>query len=96
MLGAPAADLGRAERIDVAFNHRRGNRYLSPLTDEWRNGDDLEQLLTLIGLDYCAELNSDDKHDADLPLFNNRSYGGTMTIWRKSLDKFVSIHPTTS
>ena len=29
----------------MAFNHRRGNRYLSPLTDEWRNGDDLEQLL---------------------------------------------------
>ena len=45
MLGAPAADLGRATGIDVAFNHRRGNRYLSPLTDEWRNGDDLEQLL---------------------------------------------------
>ena len=57
---------------------------------------DLEQLLTLIGLDYCAEMNSEYKHDADLPLFNNRSYGGTMTIWRKSLDKFVSIHPTTS
>ena len=45
LLGAPTADLGQSAVIDVAFNHRRGNRYLSPLTDEWRNGDDLEQLL---------------------------------------------------
>ena len=45
LLGAPAPDLENAVGIDVAFNHRNGSRYHSPLTDEWRNGDDLEQLL---------------------------------------------------
>ena len=45
LLGASAPDFENAAGIDVAFNHRNGSRYQSPLTDEWRNGDDLEQLL---------------------------------------------------
>jgi len=53
LLGAPAPDLENAVGIDVAFNHRHGSRYQSPLTDEWRNGDDLEQLL--IGAIDAAE-----------------------------------------
>ena len=52
--------------------------------------------MTLIGPNYCAELNSDDKHDGDLPLFNNKSYGGTMTIWKKTLDKYISLPPVSS
>ena len=54
LLGAPTADLGRAAGIDVAFNHRRGRGYLSPFTDEWRNGDDLEQLL-IEGIDAAED-----------------------------------------
>ena len=52
---------------------------------------DMVRYMTLIGPGYCAELNSDDKHDNDLPLFNNKSYGGTMTIWKKTLDKYISL-----
>ena len=52
--------------------------------------------MAYIGDHYCAELNSDDKDDLDLPLFNNRSNGGTLVIWKKSLDKYVSVHPVTS
>ena len=37
--------LDQPSGIQVLFNHRRGARYLSPLSGEWRNGDDLEQLL---------------------------------------------------
>jgi len=31
--------------INVAFNHRDGARYRSPLTGQWRNGENLEQLV---------------------------------------------------
>ncbi|MGE4582738.1 MAG: phospholipase, partial [Synechococcus sp.] len=44
LLGAPAPDLKNANGIDIAFNHRTNGRYRSPLTEQWRNGDDLEQL----------------------------------------------------
>ena len=57
---------------------------------------DLKRYMTHIGDHYCAELNSDDKEDQDLPLFNNRSHGGTMAIWKKSLDKYISIHQVSS
>ena len=53
LLGASAPDLANAVGIDVAFNHRNSSRYHSPLTDEWRNGDHLEQLL--IGAIDAAE-----------------------------------------
>ena len=53
LLGAPAPDLENANGIDVAFNHRTNGRYRSPLTKQWRNGDDLEQLL--IGAIDAAE-----------------------------------------
>jgi len=53
LLGAPEPDLENAVGIDVEFNHLHGSRYQSPLTDEWRNGDDLEQLL--IGAIDAAE-----------------------------------------
>ena len=29
----------------MLFNHRRGARYRSPLSGDWRDGDDLEQVL---------------------------------------------------
>ena len=31
--------------IDVGFNHLHHNRYQSPITGEWRDGDDIEQML---------------------------------------------------
>ncbi len=45
IVGSPPAELPLPEGINVVFNHRDGGRYRSPLTDQWRNGDDLEQFL---------------------------------------------------
>ena len=44
--------------------------------------------------EYCHALNSDDMYDPELPIIKNRSNGGTMIFWRKSLDQFVKILPT--
>ena len=33
------------EQIDVVFNHNAASRYRSPLTGDWRNGDDIEAWL---------------------------------------------------
>ncbi len=45
LLGAPAADLPLPPDIRVAFNHRSGSRYRSPVHGRWRQGDDLEAML---------------------------------------------------
>ena len=43
--GSAAAELPQAPQIEVLFNHRDNSSYQSPLTQRWRNGDDLEQFL---------------------------------------------------
>ena len=45
---------------------------------------------------YCSFLNSDDLYDQELPFVRNRSNGGTMILWKESLDKYVSIPPVVS
>jgi hypothetical protein len=46
--------------------------------------------------EYSASLNSEDLHDPDLPLVSNRAKGGTLVMWRKHLDPFLSIYSTES
>ena len=47
--------------------------------------------------DYLASLNSEDLLDPELILKSNKSKGGTMIMWRKSLDPFITIYyPETS
>ena len=46
--------------------------------------------------EYCHAINSDDVHDPELPFVKNRSNGGTMIMWKKSMNQFVSIIPTTT
>ena len=41
---------------------------------------------------YCYHLNSNDLHDPELATIRNRSIGGTLVMWTKSLDPYVSIH----
>jgi phosphatidylserine/phosphatidylglycerophosphate/cardiolipin synthase-like enzyme len=45
LLGKIPAEPPLPPGINVAFNHRDGARYRSPLTGQWRNGDNLEQLV---------------------------------------------------
>ena len=43
--------------------------------------------------DYCSELNSEDKYEVEKSMTRSKASGGTMVLWRKSIDKFVTIHP---
>ena len=43
--GPSSLELPLPPGIQVAFNHRRDRRYRSPLTGQWRQGDDLEALI---------------------------------------------------
>ena len=45
LLGQAADDLPQPNQIHVAFNHRDGGRYRSPIDGQWRNGDNLEQMV---------------------------------------------------
>ena len=46
--------------------------------------------------EYCSELNSEDTHDPEVALLKHKPVGGTMVMWRRSLDKYVSIHPVST
>ena len=45
VVGKAPPDLAMPEQIDVVFNHNAASRYRSPLTGDWRNGDDIEAWL---------------------------------------------------
>ena len=57
---------------------------------------DLPYCMSLFRGKYCFELNSEDKHDPEAALLNHKSNGGTMVMWQKSLDMYVSIFPVSS
>jgi hypothetical protein len=41
---------------------------------------------------HCYYLNSDDLHDNDLALKKTKSLGGTLLMWKKKLNPYVSIY----
>ena len=45
VVGKAPPDLAMPNQIDVVFNHNPRSRYRSPLTGDWRNGDDMEAWL---------------------------------------------------
>ena len=45
VVGTAPAALAMPKKIEVVFNHNPRSRYRSPLTGEWRNGDDMEAWL---------------------------------------------------
>ena len=57
---------------------------------------DAPQVLQLLQSDYNYFLNSDDLHDPELPIIKNRSYGGTMFLWRRELDPYIKVHKPSS
>ena len=44
---------------------------------------------SLFNQEYCSSLNSADLFDTDLPLRTTRAFGGTLSLWRRSLDPYV-------
>ena len=49
IVGMAPAELPMPKQIDVVFNHNARSRYRSPLTGEWRNGDDIELIEAIDG-----------------------------------------------
>ena len=57
---------------------------------------DMQKFMRHFAPDYCYYLNSDDKHDLDLPLSRSQAFGGTLVLWKSSLDSFISVHPVST
>ena len=51
---------------------------------------DLALSMEIFNYDYCSSLNSEDCRDQELPLIKNRAKGGTMTLWKKHLDQYIT------
>ena len=43
--------------------------------------------------EYSCELNNDENSNPVLAMSKSKAYGGTVVMWRKSLDKFITAHP---
>ena len=52
---------------------------------------DLPSISQFFKHDYCFALNSDDLYETDLPLNTSKAKGGSMILWRRSLDPYVKI-----
>ena len=50
--------------------------------------------MNLFSSDYVAFLNSCDLYDLDLPLVSSSAHGGTLVMWRKELDPFITVLKT--
>ena len=53
---------------------------------------DVAQYMRGVQHEYCYSLNSDDLRDPELPQIKSRAIGGTLVLWRKYLDPYISIH----
>ena len=47
-----------------------------------------------VGHEYSYWLNSNDRYDPELSLSTSRAVGGTLAMWRKHLDPYITVHPT--
>ena len=55
VVGTAPAELPMPKQIDVVFNHNARSRYRSPLTGEWRNGDNMEEAWLVKAIDGATE-----------------------------------------
>ena len=44
--------------------------------------------------EYCYFLNSSDLHDPELPLISTHATGGTLCLWKRCLDPYITVHKT--
>ena len=52
---------------------------------------DLGPLMKHLGDEYSWYLNSEDKFDNEAPFCKNKTFGGTMVLWKQSLDSHISV-----
>ena len=57
---------------------------------------DIDSAMDHVQGEYSFYLNSDDRHDPELSMAKNRSVGGTLLLWEKCLDPFITIHPVST
>ena len=57
---------------------------------------DIRQLMNGLVHEYDYHLNSDDLLDPDIPLAKSRAKGGTLALWRKYLDPYITIYQVQS
>ena len=43
--------------------------------------------------EYCFFLNSEDLYEPDLPLKKSRTFGGTLCLWKRYLDPYITVAP---
>ena len=54
---------------------------------------DVNHVISLFNGEYCYASNTEDLHDQELGLLKNRAYGGTMILWKRTLNKFIKPLP---
>ena len=57
---------------------------------------DILLAMNLFKGEYSSSLSSDDVFDLELPLIKNRAKGGTMVLWKKQLDQYISVLASSS
>ena len=57
---------------------------------------DVDNIMAYLRKDYEFSLNSPDKFDLSLPMTKSKAYGGTMLLWKRELDPYVTLYPPTS
>ena len=57
---------------------------------------DIHDLMKYFISNYNFFLNSEDKYDPELPLAKNKTYGGTLAIWKLEHDAHVTVFPVTT
>ena len=54
---------------------------------------DIQRFMQYLSPDYCFSLNSEDKYDQELPLSRSQAFGGTLILWKSSLDPLITVQP---
>ena len=57
---------------------------------------DLNIECSMFNGEYCSILSSDDQYDQNLPFDKRRAKGGTMVMWKRKLNAYISRLPTSS
>ena len=57
---------------------------------------DIKSLFRTLEVQYSYHLNSEDLLQPDLPLEQSKAKGGTLAVWKLSIDPFITVIPTSS
>ena len=66
------------------------------ITEPWLHLSDAPLVLKEYLHQYNYFLNSEDRHDSLLSLGKSRAHGGTLALWKKELDPYITVHEPSS